>query len=70
MDLDLDLTGRRALVTGSSTGIRADLRCRRAGLRRWGDHIPKAEEYFDKGTGQTVGRVGEVSEAGISPAVN
>ena len=30
--------------------------------RGWGDDIPKAEEYFVNGTGQTVGRVGEVSD--------
>lgn len=30
--------------------------------RGWGDDIPKAEEYFVKGTGQTVGRVGEVTD--------
>ena len=30
--------------------------------RGWGDDVPKAEEYFVKGTGQTVGRVGEVTD--------
>jgi len=37
--------------------------------RGWGDDIPKAEEYFVNGTGQTVGRVGEVSDIAYAVAM-